>query len=80
MAGRDCDDALHELYGYLDGELTVERREIIKQHLDDCPPCGDSFEFEAELRSLIARKCTESVPDSLKQRIADALDKESRKA
>ena len=80
MAGRDCDDAQHELYGYLDGELTVERRQIIQQHLDDCPPCGDSFEFEAELRIVIARKCTEHVPDALKQRIADALDKEMGKA
>ena len=80
MAGRDCDDALHELYGYLDGELTVERRGMIQQHLDDCPPCGDFYGFEAELRIVIARKCTERVPESLKQRIADALDKESRKA
>ena len=80
MAGRDCDDALHELYGYLDGELTTERRQIIQQHLDDCPPCGGFYEFEAELRVVIARKCTERVPDSLKQRIAEALDKEMGKA
>jgi len=77
MAGRDCDDALHELYGYLDGELTVERRTIIQRHLDDCPPCYEAFDFEAELRIVIARKCTEQVPDSLKQRIADALEKET---
>jgi len=73
MPDENCDDALHELYGYLDGELTVERRTIIQQHLDDCPPCYEAFDFEAELRIVIARKCTETVPDSLKQRIADAL-------
>jgi mycothiol system anti-sigma-R factor len=76
MAGHECDEALHELYGYLDGELTVERRAIITQHLDDCPPCGDFYEFEAELRVVIARKCAERVPESLKQRIAEALSKE----
>ena len=76
MAGHECDDALHELYTYLDGELTDERRAAIKQHLDDCPPCGEFYEFEAELRVVIAKKCTEQVPDSLKQRIAQALDKE----
>ena len=37
-------------------------------------------EFEAELRIVIARKCTERVPDALKQRIAEALDKEMGKA
>jgi mycothiol system anti-sigma-R factor len=77
MADGNCDDALHELYGYLDGELTVERRQSIQRHLDDCPPCYEAFDFEAELRIVIARKCTETVPDSLKQRIADALQAES---
>jgi len=72
----NCDDALHELYGYLDGELTVERRGNIQRHLDECPPCYEAFDFEAELRVVIARKCTEEVPASLKQRIADALEKE----
>ena len=76
MAEENCDDALHELYGFIDGELTVEKRQAIQQHLDDCPPCYEAFDFEAELRIVIARKCTERVPDSLKQRIADALDNE----
>jgi len=76
MADENCDDALHELYGYLDGELTTERRAKIQHHLDECPPCYEAFDFEAELRIVIARKCTETVPDALKQRIAEALDKE----
>jgi len=70
---RDCVEAVHELYHYLDGELTSERRILIKQHLDDCPPCGDAFEFEAELRVVISQKCREQVPDSLRNRVADAL-------
>ena len=77
MADGNCDDALHELYGYLDGELTPERRTNIQRHLDDCPPCYEAFDFEAELRIVIARKCTEKVPESLKQRIADALADET---
>jgi mycothiol system anti-sigma-R factor len=80
MADGNCDDALHELYGYLDGELTAERRVNIQHHLDDCPPCYEAFDFEAELRIVIARKCTEKVPDALKQRIADALANETGKA
>ena len=77
MPDENCDDALHELYHFLDGELTSERRAAIQHHLDDCPPCYEAFDFEAELRIVIARKCTEQVPDSLKQRIADALEKET---
>ena len=77
MADENCDDALHELYGYLDGELTAERRIHIQHHLDDCPPCYEAFDFEAELRIVIARKCTETVPESLKKRIADAISQEA---
>jgi mycothiol system anti-sigma-R factor len=76
MADRNCDDSLHELYHFLDGELTDDRRTAIQSHLDDCPPCYEAFDFEAELRTVIGRKCQESVPDALKQRIADAIDHE----
>ena len=77
MADGNCDDALHELYDYLDGELTVERRKAIQVHLDDCPPCYEAFDFEAELRIVIARKCSEQVPEALKERIAEALRQET---
>ena len=30
----DCDEAVHELYHYLDGELTEERRDEIRVHLE----------------------------------------------
>ena len=69
----DCVEAVHLLYHYLDGELTTERRVLIRQHLDDCPPCGQAFDFEAELRVVVSQKCRETVPDHLRQRVADAL-------
>ena len=76
MAKDECRDAAHSLYHYIDGELTFERRELIRHHLDDCPPCGDAFDFEAELRIVIQKKCVDTVPDTLRQRIADALSHE----
>lgn len=69
----DCHDAVHELYHYLDGELTDEKRTAIARHLDLCPPCADGFDFEGELRRLIARKCRDDVPPELRQRIAEAI-------
>jgi len=77
MAEGNCDDALHELYHFLDGQLDDNRRQAIQHHLDDCPPCYEAFDFEAELRIVIAKKCHETVPDRLKQRIADAIQHES---
>jgi anti-sigma factor (TIGR02949 family) len=69
----DCQDAVHQLYHYLDGELTDEKRTAIARHLDLCPPCSDGFDFEGELRRLIARKCRDDVPPELKARIAEAI-------
>ena len=73
----DCEEAVHELYTYLDGELTEERREEIRVHLDYCGPCGGAAEFEAELRRVIANRCKDRVPDSLIQRVAEAIEAES---
>ena len=72
----DCVDAAHLLYHYLDGELTTERRVLIRQHLDDCPPCGQAFDFEAELRVVIAQNCREEVPPELVERVRKALGQE----
>jgi mycothiol system anti-sigma-R factor len=74
----DCDEAVHQLYHYLDGELTDERRVQISEHLNFCGPCGGAAEFEAELRVVIANKCKDHVPDTLRARIAAAIDEESR--
>jgi mycothiol system anti-sigma-R factor len=61
------------LYSFLDGELTPERRETIRHHLDECGPCFDAFGFEAELKAVIARNCREEVPGTLRRRVAEAL-------
>lgn len=71
--GSRCNDALHELYTFIDGELTTERRAAIEEHLEGCPPCFEAFDFEAEIKGYLAEKCRERVPDSLKDRIAQAI-------
>jgi mycothiol system anti-sigma-R factor len=73
----DCNDALHELYGFLDGELTEERRAAIQRHLDECQPCAEPYDFEAELRDLVRRKCREQVPEALMTKIRSALESEA---
>ncbi len=69
----DCAESLKELYTFLDGELTVERRSTIRQHLDGCQNCYEAFDFEAELRIVVSAKCREEVPEELRARVAEAL-------
>jgi mycothiol system anti-sigma-R factor len=75
-----CQEAIATLYSFLDGELTTARRELIQHHLDDCEPCFEKFGFEAELKQVIARKCRDEVPESLRLRVADALKAEDATA
>lgn len=76
----DCAEAVHQLYDYLDGELTEDRRRKIATHLDRCGSCGDAAGFESELRLVIANRCRDRVPESLMSRIAGAIhEEESRR-
>ena len=75
----DCSDTIERLYHYLDGELTDERRTEIRRHLDDCAPCLGAFDFESDLRQVIANRCKDHVPDSLRQRVHDAIREEERR-
>ena len=75
----DCDEAVHQLYHYLDGELTEERRHGDRRPPGRCGPCADAAGFEAELRSVIASRCRDRVPTPLIARIAAAIHEEARR-
>lgn len=76
----DCRQVVHRLYHFLDGELTEERRAGIRAHLDACQPCLEAFDFEAELRQMIAMRCRDRVPDHLRAKVAAAIAHESSRA
>ena len=73
-----CEEVLAELYSYLDGELTDDKRTRIGAHLDGCSPCLEAFDFEAELRVVIKQRCRDEVPDALRKRVAESLSKLDR--
>jgi mycothiol system anti-sigma-R factor len=70
----DCEEILRELYPYLDGELSESARAEIQGHLDDCLDCLHVYDFQAELRQVIAKKCREhSVPPGLLEKVRGCL-------
>jgi mycothiol system anti-sigma-R factor len=73
LATMDCDHTIRQVYLYLDGELTTLRRWQITRHLNRCPPCQHGYDFEVELRHVVADRCHDQVPEALKHRIADAI-------
>jgi mycothiol system anti-sigma-R factor len=71
--GGGCEEAVEALYLFLDGEMTVEQKTLVQAHLDGCPPCYEAYEFEYELLQVVSIKCREQVPESLRHRVAQAL-------
>ena len=69
----DCRQVLRELQVFLDGEDVGELHTAIERHLGDCPPCMDRADFQREVRTLIASKCTDCAPPGLVDRITAQL-------
>jgi len=70
----ECKDVLDEVYLYLDLECSDERRQLIKQHLDECSPCLREYGIEHEVKALVARCCgAENAPEELKARLRAKL-------
>ncbi|MGH2626973.1 MAG: mycothiol system anti-sigma-R factor [Anaerolineales bacterium] len=69
----DCRAVIHELYTFLDGELTEHKRMQVTQHLIACIDCHEVVDFYAELKMTISGRCREQVPPHLRQRIIDSL-------
>ncbi len=72
----DCEKALTELYGYLDGALTPGRKSQIRGHLDTCMHCFEAYDFEEDLRQVVAHCCQEEAPSQLKARILAMLNQD----
>ncbi len=70
---RDCDEALANLYTYLDVELDEARCDEIKAHLAECGGCDRPFDFERRLREVIRAKLDEEVPEAMIIRIRTVL-------
>ena len=51
--GPECADALRYMYEFLDKELTEVDKAHVQEHLDNCLPCLEQFEFEEELKRVI---------------------------
>ena len=71
----DCSDTIRELETFLDGELPDEIRVHIDAHLGGCTDCLQAFDFQAELRAAIRRKCSsDEMPPSLLDKIQACFD------
>ena len=71
----DCNETIRELDAFLDDELPEAVRAHIHMHLDSCMDCLQAFDFQAELKLAIRRKCTnDKMPAGLMGRIESCFE------
>ena len=68
-----CDDAVAELYRYLDDELSDSERHAIEDHLRECSPCLEAFDVEADLKRVVAAGARQPCPEALKAKLRELL-------
>jgi anti-sigma factor (TIGR02949 family) len=70
----DCGAVMRQLWDYLDGELTAERMDAIREHLVLCARCQPQSEFERTFLATLARVRREhSDVEGLRGRVLAAL-------
>ncbi len=69
----NCDDALENIYMYLDRELDGDSASVIQEHLEDCPPCEHAYSFEERLKKVIRQRLQVEVPPEFLSRLRQAL-------
>ncbi len=68
-----CMDIHTNLSIYLDGELTPTQQAAFGEHLAACPVCQTAQAFQMQLRTTIATKAIDPMPDDVRDRITRAL-------
>lgn len=70
----NCQEALEQVYLYLDGELCEMDCAQIKAHIDACSHCLEQYDVEAQVKTLVNRCCGgEQATDGLKAQVLDKL-------
>jgi mycothiol system anti-sigma-R factor len=64
-----CADYLERIIYFLDNELDEADCSVVRAHLDECGPCLHKYDLERTVKAVVARSCTESAPDGLRQRV-----------
>lgn len=59
MGKHSCDEAIAQVYFYLDGEISWMRKTRVKRHLRKCHRCLGAYNFETQLKSVIRQRIQE---------------------
>ena len=65
----ECSDYLERIVFFLDNELDEADCSEVRVHLDECGPCLEKYDLQRTVKQVVARSCSESAPDGLRDRV-----------
>ena len=68
-----CMDVHRSLSVFLDGELALPQAQAVSQHLAVCGSCQSAQAFQMQLRTTVASKALDPMPEDVRARITRAL-------
>lgn len=68
-----CLEVHRSLEVFIDGELAAPQHRAVTAHLTVCGPCQRVHAFQVQLRSVVATKAIDPLPDEVRARITRAL-------
>ena len=69
-----CDDAVRQLWEYLDGSVGQADKAAIEEHLGVCKRCCGEAEFADELRKFMSSHAYDELPPQARERLTGYLD------
>lgn len=58
----DCEQALAQIFEFIDHELSADARDAMEQHLHTCKSCFSRAEFERRLKEKLGRLRSDAAP------------------
>ena len=71
-----CDQVVAQLWEYIDGELSGERAERVRAHLDVCARCFPEYDFHRAFVAFLGAHAECPIPPALRQKVFERLLRE----
>ena len=71
-----CEEVLHEIEHFVDGELDPDQSSHLAEHLAACGSCLDHVDFRRKLKEIVRTKCGRDTPDHLLAAVRERIRSE----
>jgi anti-sigma factor (TIGR02949 family) len=69
----DCEQALRQIFDFIDRELGKADHEAMHRHLETCKSCFSRMEFERKLKAKVGALRDEKATDEMSERVKGLL-------